>query len=164
MNIGMHVSFQIIVLSGYMPKSGIAGSYGSSNFSLLRNLHTVFHSGCTNSFPSTVQEGSFFSTLLQHLFICKLSDDGHSDWCEVVPHFSFDLYFSNNSDDEHLFICQLAICMSPLEKCLFRSSAHLQIALFNIFYLVLQCLFSMKYMSHLCDKTAPFQNNSSPPQ
>ena len=30
MNIGVHVSFQIGVFSGYMPRSGIAGSYGNS--------------------------------------------------------------------------------------------------------------------------------------
>ena len=32
MNTGVHVSFWIMVFSGYMPKSGIAGSYGSSIF------------------------------------------------------------------------------------------------------------------------------------
>ena len=28
--------------------------------------------------------------------ICGLINDGHSDWCEVVPHNNFDLHFSNN--------------------------------------------------------------------
>ena len=34
--------------------------------------------------------------------ICRLFDDGYSDWCEVMPHCSFDLNFSKNSDVEHL--------------------------------------------------------------
>ena len=48
MNNAIHVSFSVLVSSGYMPRSGIAGAYGGYIPSFLRNLDTVLHRGCIN--------------------------------------------------------------------------------------------------------------------
>ena len=45
-NSGIHVSFPVLVSSGYMSGSGIVESYGGFIPGFLMNLHTVFHSGC----------------------------------------------------------------------------------------------------------------------
>ena len=58
-HVGVHLSFWIIIFSGYMPRSGIAGAYCNSTYTFLRNLHTVLHGGCTSLCPHQQQQKIF---------------------------------------------------------------------------------------------------------
>ena len=81
---------------------------------------------------------SHFEGCLLILFIvCRIFYDGHSDWCEVISHCSFNLYFSNN---EHIWAFHVFIGHPYVfyGKCLSRSSAQCLIALFV--FLILSCM------------------------
>ena len=51
-----------------------------------------------------MQECSLFSTPFPAFIVCRLFDEDHSDWCEVISYCSFDLHFSNNERHSGRFI------------------------------------------------------------
>ena len=86
-------------------------------FNFLRNLHTVFHSDCTNLYSHQQGIRVPFSShphyhLLSLVFLITATLTKVRRYCVGLICISLMI-----NDIEHLFMCLLAICMSSVKKC-----------------------------------------------
>ena len=111
----------------------------------LRNVHTVLHSGYIHLYYHQQCKSFLFPTysteLTVYRFLMMVILTG-GRWYLIVVLISISLIISNV---EYLFMCLLAICMSSLEKCLFRASVHYLLGCLktSFFYLLVTSCFSV---------------------
>ena len=156
MNIGVHVSLSLLVSSVCMPSSGIAGSYGSSVSSFLRNLHTVIHSGCTSLHShQQCKRVPFSPHPLQHLLLIDFwiaSILTGVKWHFIVVLICISLIMS---DVEHLFMFVSHLYVFFGEMSVY-SLAHFLIGSF--IFLELSCRSCLYIFEISCLSVASFAN------
>ena len=67
--------------------------------------------------PTNSERRFLLSTPSPKFIVCRLFDDGHSYWREMIPHCDFDLHFSNNERcwvSFHVFVSLLYVFFGEL--------------------------------------------------
>ena len=125
----------VFISLGYTPRGRIADSYSNSMSNILRNRQIVFQSSWTilhshqQCMRVPISLCSHQHLLLSVFFIPAMLVG--VIWYLIVVLICISLMAN---EVEHLFVYLLAISVTSLKKCLFRSFNHLKIGLFIFYY------------------------------
>ena len=104
------------------------------------------------TFSLTVQEGSLFSIPSPAFIVYRYFYDGHSDWCEVVSHCSFGLYFSSIKQcwaSFHVFVGHLYVFLGRCSFYCYSLISLLGIYSWEILALAEDILYTLLYIWYL---------------
>jgi len=97
MDIRVHVTLWICIFSGYSPGLGLLARMATLCLVSWRTsvLFSIVVAPIYIAMNDVRGFFFFFPIPSPAFIICRLFDDGHSDWCEVILHCGFDLHFFN---------------------------------------------------------------------
>jgi hypothetical protein len=124
-----------------MTRSGNIGSHGNFGFSFLRNIYTVFHSGCTNLHSTQQFIKVPFPHILANICYCVL-ENSHFNSSKVKSQCHFDfICISFIARDNEPFSVYLLAIYTPFQNHLF--------CLFINFLIELLILWELSFLSSL---------------